>query len=223
MEMQAVHAPSWSFWSLFWNADWIVKGVIISLILASVVSWAVMLNKWKILREAMAEVGSMRENFCDASMDKADGRFASGGVAHHMLGVANHEWRTIRSQGSLEQKQWGIQRLEQLLVMCIDDEKEYLKSHMTVLASVGSTAAFVGLFGTVWGIMNSFQAIAQSKNTSLAVVAPGIAEALFATAIGLVVAIPAVVGYNRLSGRIESYGAQLDLFAQQIVAWCMRI
>lgn len=222
MEMQVVHAPGWSFWSLFWNADWIVKGVILSLILASVISWAVMLHKWKVLREAMAEVSVMRESFCDASMDKADSRFTAGGIAQHMLSVANHEWRVIKNHGSLEQRQWGIQRLEQLLVMCIDDEKEHLKSHMTVLASVGSTAAFVGLFGTVWGIMNSFQAIAQSKNTSLAVVAPGIAEALFATAIGLVVAIPAVVGYNRLSGRIESYGAQLDLWAQQMVAWCMR-
>lgn len=222
MDMHTVQAPGWSFWSLFWNADWIVKGVIVSLLLASVISWAVMLNKWRILRGSMAEIHATRESFSDASMERTDGRFNSGGVANHMVGVANQEWRHIKSCGTLEHKQWGVQRLEQLLMMCIDDEKEHLKSHMTILASVGSTAAFVGLFGTVWGIMNSFQAIAQSKNTSLAVVAPGIAEALFATAIGLVVAIPAVVGYNRLSGRIEGYGAQLEIFAQQILAWCMR-
>ena len=123
---------------------------------------------------------------------------------------------------SIEQRQMALQRLEQLFTIHIDEQKEDLSMQMNVLASVGSTAPFVGLFGTVWGIMNSFQCIAMTKNTSLAVVAPGIAEALFATAIGLVVAIPAVIAYNRLSISIQNYGIKMENFAQKLLVACMR-
>jgi biopolymer transport protein TolQ len=123
----------------------------------------------------------------------------------------------------LDQRQLGLQRLEQLLAMHMDQERERMSTQMSVLASIGSMAAFVGLFGTVWGIMNSFQAIASSKNTSLAVVAPGIAEALFATAIGLLVAIPASVGYSKLTSSINSYAMRMEIFSQELLAWCMRL
>ena len=107
------------------------------------------------------------------------------------------------------------QRIDQVMNLTISREMEILEKRMTFLASVGSTAPFIGLFGTVWGIMNSFQAIAVSKNTSLAVVAPGIAEALFATALGLVAAIPAVVAYNKISSDLGRYGARLEGFATE--------
>src|SRR6185369_6081955 len=110
------------------------------------------------------------------------------------------------------------QRIEQVMSVTVGREMDSLEKRMTFLASVGSTASFVGLFGTVWGIMNSFAAIAGSKNTSLAVVAPGIAEALFATALGLVAAIPAVLAYNKLSGDIGRYGNRLEAFAGEFGA-----
>ncbi len=108
-------------------------------------------------------------------------------------------------------------------MMHVDQERDRLSTQMSILASIGSMSAFVGLFGTVWGIMNSFQAIATSQNTSLAVVAPGIAEALFATALGLLVAIPASIGYSKLTVSIQNYGSRIENFGQELLAWCMRI
>jgi biopolymer transport protein TolQ len=113
-------------------------------------------------------------------------------------------------------------RIDRNMEVTISREIEVMEKGMTFLASVGSVAPFVGLFGTVWGIMNSFQAIAMSKNTSLAVVAPGIAEALFATALGLVAAIPAVVAYNRFNARIDALGARVDRFSSEFSSMLSR-
>jgi biopolymer transport protein TolQ len=223
VEMHAVSAQGMSFWGLFVQADWIVKIVILMLFGASIASWGVIFSKWFMLRQCNQEADETIGNFSDASMEKIDGRFTHGGSVHHMVNIAAQEWRRIKTFQAMDHRQLGLQRLEQLLNMHMDQERDRMSAQMSVLASVGSTAAFVGLFGTVWGIMNSFQAIATSKNTSLAVVAPGIAEALFATAIGLLVAIPASVAYSKLTSSIQSYSVRMEIFAQELLAWCMRI
>lgn len=222
MEMHAVSAGGLSFWGLFVQADWIVKSVILMLLFASILSWSVIFSKWMMLRQCNQEAEETIANFSDASMDKIDGRFTHGGSVHHMVNIAAQEWRRMKNFPALDHRQLGLQRLEQLLAMHMDQERERMSAQMSILAAVGSSAAFVGLFGTVWGIMNSFQAIAVSQNTSLAVVAPGIAEALFATAIGLLVAIPASVAYSKLTSSIQSYSVRMEIFAQELLAWCMR-
>lgn len=223
MEMHTVSAQGLSFVGLFLQADWIVKTVIIILFLASAMSWSIIFSKWYMLRQYNREADETSNTFSDASMDKIDGRFNHGGSTQYMVSIAAQEWRHMKRFPGLDQRQLGLQRLEQLLAMHMDQERERMSTQMSVLASIGSMAAFVGLFGTVWGIMNSFQAIAMSKNTSLAVVAPGIAEALFATAIGLLVAIPASVGYSKLTSSINSYAMRMEIFSQELLAWCMRL
>jgi biopolymer transport protein TolQ len=129
------------------------------------------------------------------------------------------EWRRVPASGSMGSLS---QRIERVMQITLGREMGLIEKNMTFLATTGSTAPFIGLFGTVWGIMNSFQAIAISKNTSLAVVAPGIAEALFATALGLLAAIPAVVAYNKLSKDLDRYESRLDSFAGELAAYLSR-
>ncbi len=134
---------------------------------------------------------------------------------------AMREWHRSSARGVMgnEQSKAGLQqRIERVMQITLGREMERLERHMIFLASVGSAAPFIGLFGTVWGIMNSFTSIAASENTSLAVVAPGIAEALFATALGLVAAIPAVVGFNKLSNDLGRYAGRLEAFAGEFGA-----
>jgi biopolymer transport protein TolQ len=134
---------------------------------------------------------------------------------------AMREWRRSAARGiavSMEVKSGLQQRIERVMEIALGREMDRLERHMTFLASVGSAAPFIGLFGTVWGIMNAFTSIAAAKNTSLAVVAPGIAEALFATALGLVAAIPAVIGYNKLSNDLGRYAGRLEAFAGEFGA-----
>ena len=134
--------------------------------------------------------------------------------------TAMREWRrTAATQSKGEGSRVGLQaRIERVMDIALGREIERLERHMIFLASVGSSAPFIGLFGTVWGIMNAFTSIAASKNTSLAVVAPGIAEALFATALGLVAAIPAVIGYNKISNDLRRYAGRLEAFAGEFGA-----
>jgi biopolymer transport protein TolQ len=132
--------------------------------------------------------------------------------------AAMREWKRAVSKGGIhtqESKKSLQQRIERVMYVTVNREMEQLERNLTFLASVGSTAPFVGLFGTVWGIMNAFQGIAASQSTNLAVVAPGIAEALFATALGLVAAIPAVLAYNKISSDIGRYGNRLDTFSSE--------
>jgi biopolymer transport protein TolQ len=129
------------------------------------------------------------------------------------------EWRRSSEAGTGRDNGSSLmERIDRVMDVTVNREVERVERQMTILASTGSTAPFVGLFGTVWGIMNSFQAISISKNTSLAVVAPGIAEALFATALGLVAAIPAVIAYNKISKDTDRYAARLDDFANEFSA-----
>ncbi|NBQ83846.1 MAG: protein TolQ [Alphaproteobacteria bacterium] len=210
-----------SIWGLFLEADLVVKFVMLMLIMASIWSWAIIFEKIRSIRREfqladdleyeLNEVGAIDQLYDQHAKDN-DGIMAS------VVSVAMFEWRRALARGAQDK---GLllslnQRIERSMSVEVSKQIKQLEKGMTFLASVGSVAPFVGLFGTVWGIMNSFQSIAQSKNTSLAVVAPGIAEALFATALGLAAAIPAVVAYNRFSSQIENLAERLETFSAEL-------
>lgn len=212
-----------SVWGLFLQADMIVKIVMILLVLASVWCWAIIFEKLTRLRRLWAQAEEFEEAFWSGgSLEDLYDRISSrpGNPMASIFTAAMREWRRSAAKGiaSSVQKAGLAQRIDRVMQVTLGREMEGLERHMSFLASVGSTAPFIGLFGTVWGIMNSFQAIASSKDTSLAVVAPGIAEALFATALGLVAAIPAVMAYNKLSTDLGRYGARLESFAGEFSA-----
>ncbi|MEZ5758016.1 MAG: protein TolQ [Emcibacteraceae bacterium] len=211
-------SPDFSFFGMFWQANFTVQVVMLILLAASVWCWAIIYDKYRRLRKV------------HESADEFEGEFWSGNsledlyertrhAADHPLAMlfvaAMREWQrsSIASTGRIAM---GAQeRIYRVMQVTVSREMERLEHYLSVLATVGSTAPFVGLFGTVWGIMNSFQSIASSNNSSLAVVAPGIAEALAATAMGLVAAIPAVVAYNVLSADLGRYANRLESFAEE--------
>ncbi len=208
-------------WALFLQADWVVKAVMIMLLLASIWCWAIIIDKLRRIRRLKADADRFEESFwsggsLDDLYDEVGKRPADPMSAVFASGM--REWR--RSGPRVEpSSRIGLQdRSERVMGVTLGREMAQVEKYMTFLASVGSTAPFIGLFGTVWGIMNSFSAIAGSKSTNLAVVAPGIAEALFATALGLVAAIPAVVFYNKLSSDMSKYAARLEAFSAEFGA-----
>jgi len=207
-----------SIWGLFLAADLVVKAVMLLLVFASIWSWAIIFEKLRSIRREFQWADDFEDDFwsggaIDALHDKLGPE--PDGIMPRVFASAMREWRRTSGRGVNGQN--GVhslaQRIERTMSVTISRELAHAEKGMTFLASVGSVAPFVGLFGTVWGIMNSFQSIAQSKNTSLAVVAPGIAEALFATALGLAAAIPAVVAYNRFSSQIENLASRLETFS----------
>ena len=217
-------SPSLSMFDLFLQSDSIVKLVMLILLLASFWSWAVIFDKVLRLRRMQRAAASFEDTFwsggsLDDLYDRVGTRPADPMSA--VFGAAMREWRRSAAKGLLGtpgMRSSLQQRIERVMNVTVGREMDRVERFMSYLATVGSTAPFVGLFGTVWGIMNSFQAIAASKNTSLAVVAPGIAEALFATALGLVAAIPAVVAYNKLSTDFGRYAGRLEGFATEFSA-----
>ncbi len=213
------HASDYTMWALFARATITVKLVMIGMIIASIWSWGVIVDKLIQYRRARAEAAVFDRAFW--SGEPLDGLFEQiganpTGASQKVFAAGMIEWRrSHRQDGGLIA---GAQaRIDRSMDVAIAKESERLTKGLAVLATVGSTAPFVGLFGTVWGIMNSFIEIAEAQNTNLAVVAPGIAEALLATGLGLLAAIPAVVFYNKLStdaGRIVAgYEAFADEFA----------
>lgn len=213
-----------SIWGLFLQADVIVKAVMIGLLVASFWCWAIIFEKILRMRRLRRQALKFEESFWSGgALDDLFDRVGSRPIEpmSAIFSAAMREWRrsTSRSVGDREVSHQSLaERIDRVMQITLNRELEQLERYMTFLASVGSTAPFVGLFGTVWGIMNSFTAIAMSKNTSLAVVAPGIAEALFATALGLVAAIPAVIAYNKLSTDINRYAGRLEAFANEFAA-----
>jgi biopolymer transport protein TolQ len=213
-----------SIWGLFLSADIIVKAVMLILLGASFWSWAVIFDKLMRLRRLKREAGTFEESFWSGgSLDDLYDRIGNRppDPMSAIFAAAMREWRRSAAKGLIGSGplRASLQdRIERVMQVTIGREMERLERFMSFLATVGSTAPFVGLFGTVWGIMNSFQAIAAQKNTSLAVVAPGIAEALFATALGLVAAIPAVVAYNKLSTDFGRYAGRLEAFSTEFSA-----
>ncbi len=209
---------------LFMQADIIVKAVMIMLVVASVWCWAIIFEKKTVLGKLAKRARKFEDAFWSGEpLDKLYQRIKKS--PHDPLlktfSSGMEEWQDTVKNGvpDKEELKAGLrQRVERAMNVTIGREMQRLERGMTFLATVGSTAPFIGLFGTVWGIMNSFTAIAQSNNTSLAVVAPGIAEALFATALGLVAAIPAVVAYNGYSNRLDRYAVRLEAFANEFSA-----
>lgn len=208
-------------WGLFQQADIVVKVVMVLLIIASIWSWAIIFEK--ILRygrlkrlankfEDQFYTTETLDEFKRAIARQADHPFIIAFTA------AMEEWQRS-GKANLKMARDGVgSRLQTIMRVTVQREMQRLEKGLGFLATVGSVAPFIGLFGTVWGIMNSFTSIAASQNTSLAVVAPGIAEALFATALGLVAAIPAVTAYNKLTGDLDRYGQRLDSFCDELSA-----
>ncbi len=220
----SVAAIDFSVWSLFLRADVIVKVVIIILLLASIWCWAIIFEKLVGLRRLNARASEFEQSFWSGiSLDDLYDRIGAQ-PRDPMTAVfvaAMREWRRAIPAGLSGQNGARVslnERIERVMQITLAREMDQAERYMTFLASTGATAPFIGLFGTVWGIMNSFQAIALTKNTSLAVVAPGIAEALFATALGLLAAIPAVLAFNKLSKDLERYAGRLDSFAGEFSA-----
>ena len=212
-------AHSLSPWQVFMQADLIVKAVILILIACSFWSWAIIFEKVTRYRRITRQAAEFETAFWSGGSLQQLYEKVQDQAAHpmsHLFKSAMHEWQRFSESGN---QQLDVARLDGLqrriahaMDVTLDRELDKLQKYLGFLATVGSTAPFVGLFGTVWGIMNSFQSIAASKDTSLAVVAPGIAEALFATALGLVAAIPSVVAYNKLSGDLDRYSGRLESF-----------
>ena len=222
-------ADDLSIWGLVAQADLVVQVVMIILVVSSVWCWAIIFDKVRYFRRLRQQAEEFEELFWSGgSLEELYDRIgdAPGHPLAALFVAAMKEWTHSAKRGLSAQDgtaQANLQqRVDRVINVALAREMEGLEKYMGFLATVGSTAPFVGLFGTVWGIMNSFQAIAFTNNTSLAVVAPGIAEALLATALGLVAAIPAVVAYNKLSNDLGRYGGRLETFAGEFTALLSR-
>jgi biopolymer transport protein TolQ len=214
-------APSdLSIFTLFWQAHWIVKTVMTGLLACSVWVWAIAIDKIILYARTNRAMDGFEQTFWSGQSLEELYRMVSARPNHSMAALfvaAMREWK--RSFEGQPRSFAGLQmRIDKVMDVTIMREVERLERRLLVLATVGSAGPFVGLFGTVWGIMTSFQSIAASKNTSLAVVAPGIAEALFATAIGLVAAIPATIFYNKFSSEVNKQAQRLEGFADEFSA-----
>jgi biopolymer transport protein TolQ len=219
----AAIAHDLSIWGLFMQADIVVKAVMILLLLASVWCWAIIIEKIRTLRQARKGAGEFEETFWSGvPLDNLYDRLGADPAdpMATVFAAGMREWRLASEKGTPKAALAVSvqQRIERAMATASVRALEKMEKHLNVLATTGSAAPFVGLFGTVWGIMNAFTAIAGAQNTSLAVVAPGIAEALFATALGLIAAIPAVIAYNKLSEDLGRYSTRLDNFASDFAA-----
>lgn len=209
--------------ALFLQADWVVKTVMIGLMLASIATWAVILGFLFKLGSTRRQIARFERDFWKAEdidafhRGESDSKLSIARV--FTAGVA--EWRRSTAGGHVD-REGTRERLATAMGSAVASEIDTLSDRLNILATVGAVAPFVGLFGTVWGIMRSFTGIAAAQNTSLAVVAPGIAEALFATALGLFAAIPAVIAYNRFSHSINRIEARLNRFADAFHATLSR-
>ena len=222
--LEGTHNLDFSMLGMFMQADIVVKAVMAMLIFASIWSWTIILAKKMTLTRLNRRAQRFEDAFWSGEpLDKLYDRVkkSSSDPLLNTFLAGMDEWKSATTVGlpSSEPLQAGLQqRVERAMVLSIGREMSHLERGMTFLASVGSTAPFIGLFGTVWGIMNSFAAIAGANNTSLAVVAPGMAEALFATALGLVAAIPAVIAFNVFSTSINRYADRLDAFSSEFMS-----
>ena len=204
-----------SLWSLFKRADFVVKSVILILIGCSVYSWAIIIEKFKLFKKINIESEEFEEKFWKSKSAETFYNSLPADLENPMGLLFKESMQTLlkaKSKSNLNE------RMSTMLEINTEKQMVKLDKGFTFLATVGSTAPFIGLFGTVWGIMNSFQSIAISRNTSLAIVAPGIAEALFATALGLLAAIPAVVAYNKFNNDSKKYLQKLENFSKRFLS-----
>ena len=204
-----------SLWSLFIRADFIVKSVILMLIGCSIYSWAIIIEKFRLFKRINMESEEFEEKFWKSKSAETFYNSLPSNLDNPMALLFRDSMQTLlkaKNKSNLNE------RMSSMLEVNIEKQMVTLEKGFTFLATVGSTAPFIGLFGTVWGIMNSFQSIAISRNTSLAIVAPGIAEALFATALGLLAAIPAVVAYNKYNNDSKKYSQKLENFSKRFLS-----
>ena len=204
-----------SLLSLFIRADFIVKAVILMLIGCSIYSWAIIIEKFKLFKKVDRESEEFEQKFWKSKSAETFYNSLPSSLDNPMALLFKDSMQTLlkaKNKSNLSEKMSGM------LEINIEKQMVKLEKGFTFLATVGSTAPFIGLFGTVWGIMNSFQSIAISRNTSLAIVAPGIAEALFATALGLLAAIPAVVAYNKFNSDSKKYSHKLENFSKRFLS-----
>ena len=210
-------STDFSLTQLFLRADFVVKSVIIILIAASIYSWALIFEKQRLFKKIEKSTSNFEEKFWKS---KSAENFYHNLANRDKDPLANIFQSAMVELLKTKSKSSSVQsaRVSRVLEISGDKEIKLIEKHFTFLATVGSTAPFVGLFGTVWGIMNSFQSIAISRNTSLAIVAPGIAEALFATALGLLAAIPAVVAYNKFTSDSRKYSGRIENFSKRFIS-----
>jgi len=204
-----------SLWSLFIRADFIVKSVILMLIGCSIYSWAIIIEKFRLFKKINSESDKFEEKFWKSKSAETFYNSLPENLKNPMALLFKDSMQTLLKA---KNKSNLSERMSSVLEVNIEKQIVILEKGFTFLATVGSTAPFIGLFGTVWGIMNSFQSIAISRNTSLAIVAPGIAEALFATALGLLAAIPAVVAYNKYNNDSKKYSQKLENFSKRFLS-----
>ena len=210
-------ADNFSLWHLFARADIVVKSVIIILLASSVYSWALIFDKFKLFKKINKTSEEFEEKFWKSKSVESFNNNLQADVDDPLISTfkaAMVELNKSKSKSSAVQSA----RVEKVLEINMETQITKIEKNFTFLATVGSTTPFIGLFGTVWGIMNSFQSIAISRNTSLAIVAPGIAEALFATALGLLAAIPAVIAYNKFSSDSRKYSMKLENFCKRFLS-----
>ncbi len=208
-------SADFSILNLFLRADIVVKLVIIMLIAASIYSWAIIFEKFRMFKKINQSTIEFEEKFWRSKSAETFYNNLPSEMDDPMGMVFKDSMQTVlksRSKSNLSD------RLTNIMSTNIEKQMSVIEKNFTFLATVGATAPFIGLFGTVWGIMNSFQSIAISRNTSLAIVAPGIAEALFATALGLLAAIPAVVAYNKFNSDARKYSNKLEDFSKRFLA-----
>ena len=201
--------------SLFIRADFIVKSVIIILIVSSVYSWAIIFEKIRMFKKISKSTEEFENKFWKSKSAETFYNNLPDNFEDPMANVFRDSMEVMlksRRTPNLNEK------MSRMLEINLEQQMEKIEKSYTFLATVGSTAPFIGLFGTVWGIMNSFQSIAISRNTSLAIVAPGIAEALFATALGLLAAIPAVIAFNKFNSDARKYSQKLENFSKRLLS-----
>ncbi len=208
-------SADFSILNLFLRADIIVKSVIIILIAASIYSWAIIIEKYRLFKKINLTTEEFETKFWKSKSAETFYNNLPANIEDPMANLFKDTMQVViksRSKSNLSE------RLTNVLEVNIEKQMNNIEKSYTFLATVGSTAPFIGLFGTVWGIMNSFQSIAISRNTSLAIVAPGIAEALFATALGLLAAIPAVVAFNKFNSDSKKYSQKLESFSKKFTS-----
>ena len=210
-------ATDFSLWQLFLRADFVVKSVILILIASSIFSWALILDKYRLFKRIDKSTKLFEDKFWKSKSAETFYKNLPNKIDDPLAQVFQSTMEELiktRSKSSAVQSA----RVQRVVEVSIDKQSKDIEKNFTYLATVGSTAPFIGLFGTVWGIMNSFQSIAISRNTSLAIVAPGIAEALFATALGLLAAIPAVIAYNKFNSDSQRYLSRVDNFCKRFLS-----
>ena len=208
-------SADFSILQLFIRADIIVKSVIIILIVSSIYSWAIIFEKIKLFKKINSSSQDFENKFWKSKSAESFYNNLPTNVEDPMTNIFKNSMQVLiksKRSSTLNEK------MSNMLEINIEEQMEKIEKKYTFLATVGSTAPFIGLFGTVWGIMNSFQSIAISRNTSLAIVAPGIAEALFATALGLLAAIPAVVAFNKFTSDSKKYSQKLENFSKRFLS-----